>query len=52
MKRLPLAGLAMAGLLVLAGALRLWHLWDIPSPTDELLGIGRGLSIARGRSTR
>ncbi len=35
--------------LVLAAAARWWHLWDIPSSTDELLGVGRGLQVARGQ---
>lgn len=39
----------LAALMAVATGLRLWHLWDIPSPTDELLGVGRGLAIARGK---
>jgi len=39
---------AVGALVVVAAAVRWWHLWDIPSPTDELLGVGRGLAVARG----
>src|SRR5438046_3467395 len=39
---------ALVALLLLAAGLRFWHLWDIPSPTDELLSVSRGLAIARG----
>lgn len=35
-------------LVIAAAALRYWHLWDIPSPTDELLNVARGLAVARG----
>jgi 4-amino-4-deoxy-L-arabinose transferase-like glycosyltransferase len=45
-------GLEWAGLgalVIVAMAVRWWHLWDIPSPTDELLGVGRGLMVARGQ---
>src|SRR5690242_9903063 len=38
----------LVALLFLAAGLRFWHLWDIPSPTDELLSVSRGLAIARG----
>src|SRR5262249_10070933 len=39
----------LGALVVVAMAVRWWHLWDIPSPTDELLGVGRGLMVARGQ---
>lgn len=34
--------------MALAAALRAWRLWEIPSPTDEIQGVERGLQIARG----
>src|SRR5215213_8001264 len=39
---------AVGALVIVAAAVRWWNLWDIPSPTDELLGVGRGLAVARG----
>lgn len=45
-RRIELLGLL--ALIALGAALRAWHLWDVPSPTDELLGVARGLAIARG----
>jgi 4-amino-4-deoxy-L-arabinose transferase-like glycosyltransferase len=41
-------GSGFALLLLVAAGLRYWHLWDIPSPTDELLNVARGLAVARG----
>jgi 4-amino-4-deoxy-L-arabinose transferase-like glycosyltransferase len=40
--------LALLVLLCSALALRLWHLWDIPGPTDEIGDVNRALLIARG----
>ena len=42
--------LGVGGLTLLGLGLRLWNLWDIPSPTDELLGVGLGLATARGEA--
>jgi 4-amino-4-deoxy-L-arabinose transferase-like glycosyltransferase len=38
----------LAVLVLLAAALRLWHLNEIPSPTDELLGVSRAIEVVRG----
>lgn len=51
----PAPGLAtelalVSAIAILGAALRLWHLWDIPSPTDELQGVRLGLAIARGET--
>ncbi|MFN0071204.1 MAG: ArnT family glycosyltransferase [Chloroflexota bacterium] len=32
----------------LSAGVRAWNLWVVPSPTDELEGVRRGLAIARG----
>jgi 4-amino-4-deoxy-L-arabinose transferase-like glycosyltransferase len=42
--------LALVALVAFAAALRFWHLWDIPSPTDEVVSDSLGLSIARGEA--
>ena len=38
----------LLGLVALAAALRLFRLSEIPSPTDELLGVARAIELTRG----